>query len=1158
MDNLLDIPSCVAALSLVFLTINAVLSKNRQHGYTDTGTPKDNPKSSTRTALQIIRSVCLAALCVVQLLGNIWQASVYFYATMLSLKQSSTTSVHLELILLSALGVYAYRDIYPLVTYDLSPQDKWESPLIWVKITLLLLTSVVIPLVTPGVYVPVDPKNPMATPNPSQIASPLSTMFYLHLDPLVARAYKQVHLPANELPPLADDDMVKHLKAKHFKHFDNKRHLFFWLVRVFRWDLLVMAAVIQIKALSAFASPLAMNQLLVYLQTANDHHTIRPWFWILLLLVAPVFDTTSVNWFMFLAQRTLVRAESLLTELLFEHALKIRVKATSGSEDNDKEKDDKATDTSGKLSTLVTVDLNNIAHSADCMLLLAYFPTQVALCTIFLYKLLGWSAFVGIAITILTIPIPSMLVSWIHKVQVEQMKKTDARVQVFSDAMNVLKMIKLFGWEQRMSEKVFEKRNEELALVRKGKVIDVFYNVFSAAASVITVIATFACYVRSTLVAKSILTASVIFPSLIVFEAFKRYIQMAFFYAIQTVGAKVALDRVNEFLKDSELLDEFAAKKDTTDATQFVAPQDKIGFNNALFTWTADVDEEPTYTPGKRRFVLRIPEELLFKRGAVNLVMGPTGSGKTSLLLALLGEMHFIPPNPDSWFNLSRAGGVAYAAQEAWENILFGLPYDETRYKTVLHQCALERDLSIFSAGDLTEVGERGITLSGGQKARISLARAVYSYAEVLLLDDILAALDVHTAKWIVDECLSGNLLQSRTVILVTHNVALVKNLVRFVATVKDGLVTGSEANIEELSLLGSAKSPSEDSEVTAHKEEDPKDTIQSTENGKLILAEEIQIGHAGWSSVKIYSSALGGDHPILFFGSLFVTLFLSSLGTVLQTWYLGYWATQYEDHAPEEVRSVFHLNIYALIFVLSSLMFALYFVIFVYGGIRASVSLHSRLVRSIFGATLRWLETTPVSRILTRFTRDIRSIDTDFPKELSRFIELTVTMLFRIGSILVIIPAFVLPCLIITALGIMCGMIYLKAQVPVKREMSNSKAPVLGHINAAFADLASIRAYSAQNAFIEQSLTRIDQYSRTARVFYDLQRWVGVRTDLLAGAFAAPVAWYLVYLKGENASNSGFSLNMSFGFTASMFSWILRWNAVETESKLPGTVDEC
>ncbi|EEB92610.1 hypothetical protein MPER_08854, partial [Moniliophthora perniciosa FA553] len=389
---------------------------------------------------------------------------------------------------------------------------------------------------------------------------------------------------------------------------------------------------------------------------------------------------------------------------------------------------------------------------------------------------------------------------------------------------------------------------------------------------------------------------------------------------------------------------------------------------------------------------------------------------------------------------------------EAWvlnetikENILFGLPYDETRYKTVLYQCALERDLSIFSAGDLTEVGERGITLSGGQKARISLARAVYSNAEVLLLDDILAALDVHTAKWIVDECLSGDLLQSRTVILVTHNVALVKNLVRFVAMVKDGLVTGSEANLEELSLLGNSKSPSEASDVTVRDEEIAKDTVQSTENGKLILAEEIQIGHAGWSSVKLYSSALGGDHPILFFGSLLITLFLSSLGSVLQTWYLGYWATQYEDHAPEEVSSVFHLNIYALIFVLSSLMFGLYFVIFVYGGIRASVSLHSRLVGSIFGATLRWLETTPVSRILTRFTRDIRSIDTDFPKELSRFIELTATMVFRMGSILVIVPAFVFPCFIITALGVICGMIYLKAQVPVKREMSNAKTPVLG-----------------------------------------------------------------------------------------------------------------
>jgi len=156
-----------------------------------------------------------------------------------------------------------------------------------------------------------------------------------------------------------------------------------------------------------------------------------------------------------------------------------------------------------------------------------------------------------------------------------------------------------------------------------------------------------------------------------------------------------------------------------------IAPE-VIGFSDATFRWanappssgTSTPGSSGTSTPGRRNFRLRIDGPLTFKRDALNLVVGPTGSGKTSLLLALIGELHFEPEHPISWYQLPREGGVAYAAQEAWvqnetirDNIVFGSPFDEERYKKVLHQCALERDLSLFDAGDKREVGEKGLTL---------------------------------------------------------------------------------------------------------------------------------------------------------------------------------------------------------------------------------------------------------------------------------------------------------------------------------------------------------------------------------------------------------------------------------------------------------------
>ncbi|KAF9799122.1 hypothetical protein IEO21_10612 [Rhodonia placenta] len=148
------------------------------------------------------------------------------------------------------------------------------------------------------------------------------------------------------------------------------------------------------------------------------------------------------------------------------------------------------------------------------------------------------------------------------------------------------------------------------------------------------------------------------------------------------------------------------------------------------------------------------------------------------MLMALLGELHYIPSGSDSYVNLPRNGGVAFAAQESWvqnetirQNILFGATYDEARYNEVIYQCGLKRDLELFDAGEMTEVRERGITLRFVRSISVTLARAVYSTAEILLLDDILAALDVHTARWIVEKCLKGDLIRGRTVLLVVSDI---------------------------------------------------------------------------------------------------------------------------------------------------------------------------------------------------------------------------------------------------------------------------------------------------------------------------------------------------------------------------------------------------
>lgn len=353
------------------------------------------------------------------------------------------------------------------------------------------------------------------------------------------------------------------------------------------------------------------------------------------------------------------------------------------------------------------------------------------------------------------------------------------------------------------------------------------------------------------------------------------------------VQAKVSLDRLNDFLRKTELLDEFdPGSKDTTIPDNVKANTDLIGIRNASFTWT----NEPTgtVTPGsfRRNFTLRINDEVIFKKGKINLVVGPTGCGKTSLLMALLGELHYIPAGPDSWCNLPRAGGVAYAAQESWvqnetirSNILFGSPYDEQRYKKVIHQCGLGRDLTLFDAGDKTEVGEKGLTLSGGQKARITLARAIYSRAQILVLDDVLAALDVHTARWVVEKCLQGDLVRGRTVLLVvstranwcgtvvdgplqTHNVAMTSPIADFVVSLgSDGRVLSQGTLSKALATSRTLTKGLKAEEAELRKAEETVDgevpEIPESKSGKLMVAEEVAEGHVSWSACEFPHPAL-------------------------------------------------------------------------------------------------------------------------------------------------------------------------------------------------------------------------------------------------------------------------------------------------------------
>jgi len=329
-----------------------------------------------------------------------------------------------------------------------------------------------------------------------------------------------------------------------------------------------------------------------------------------------------------------------------------------------------------------------------------------------------------------------MITKWATDIQNERMEKTDARVDVVTESVGALRIIKMFGWEDRIKARIAAKREEELKWTWKRRLMDLlnlFVNMFLP---VLTMVASFAAY---TLIQHKPLTASTVFTSMVIFENLKGVMGLIIYMVTQYITSGVSLQRLNKFLNESDMIDVYSQGTRATlhSPEQLEAEANGlIRLKNATFAWGEDTGNKNIIN-----FRLNVPD-VTFAKGKINLITGPTGSGKSSLLKALTGELHFEPRDDSSFFYLPRDGGVSFAAQESWcmsdsikDNILFGSPYDEARYRQVLHDCALEPDLKLFDDGDLTEIGERGVTLSGGQKARITLARAIYANTAVVLLD---------------------------------------------------------------------------------------------------------------------------------------------------------------------------------------------------------------------------------------------------------------------------------------------------------------------------------------------------------------------------------------------------------------------------------------
>lgn len=412
-------------------------------------------------------------------------------------------------------------------------------------------------------------------------------------------------------------------------------------------------------------------------------------------------------------------------------------------------------------------------------------PFQVFLCATVLYSFVGRSLLAGLAIMMLMVPLGTLVTTGTTRLHARLIGARDERIRLVSEMIDNIKTIKLYAWTSDFLERLrCLRENQELRILRRLGTIHSMASLSWTAAPLLMSCATFASYV---LLEDQPLSTDIAFPVLVLFNMLAAPLALFPASLAQLSKACDAANRIGTFLRKAEVQQGVT----TFDERTFRAGERAVIVRDGDFSWQFD---DYGNTLGNINFSAR--------RGQLCSIAGQTGSGKSSLLNAILGELC------RTRGEVIVRGSVAYASQNGWllgstvrDNIVFGQRFDPSRYHQTVVACALLEDIADLPHGDETLIGERGVAVSGSQKARISLARAVYSQADIYLLDDCLSAVDAHVAQHLMRHVLGPHgLLQSRTRILATNSqLALV--LSDHVVFLGDGTILEQGSPAELLSL---------------------------------------------------------------------------------------------------------------------------------------------------------------------------------------------------------------------------------------------------------------------------------------------------------------------------------------------------------------------
>ncbi|EDV33395.1 uncharacterized protein Dana_GF24219 [Drosophila ananassae] len=976
--------------------------------------------------------------------------------------------------------------------------------------------------------------------NPRESAGIFSTLMFCFALPILFKGRKKTLQPTDLYQALKGhkaetlgDIFFKTWQAEVTSCKDNPKKepsIIKVILKVFGWRLFVSGLLIGILEVGTKATlPLILGALISeFTANGNGDGTMAQIYGITLVLaflIGVVFLHPFMMGMMLLAMKMRVAVSTAI----YRKALRLSRTALGDT-------------TTGQVVNLISNDLGRFDRALIHFHFLWLGPLELLISSYFLYQQIGVASLYGIGILLLFLPFQTYLSRLTSKLRLQTALRTDQRVRMMNEIISGIQVIKMYTWEKPFGKVIEQLRRSEMSSIRKVN------------------------YIRGTLLSFEITLGRIaIFVSLLGFVLMggeltaERAFSVTAFYNIlrrtvtkffpsgmsQFAEMQVTLRRIKTFMmRDESGVQAGTHKKDIG------ALEPLVELKSFRAHWTHE-HAEPVLD--NINISLKPPQLVA--------VIGPVGSGKSSLIQAILGEL---PPDTGS---VKLQGSLSYASQEPWlfnasirDNILFGLPMDKHRYRSVIRKCALERDLELLQ-GDHTVVGERGAGLSGGQRARISLARAVYRQADIYLLDDPLSAVDTHVGRHLFEECMRGY-LRDKLVILVTHQLQFLEHA-DLIVIMDKGRITAI-GSYEEMLKSGQdfaqllAQQTQEEKEVSDNEDKSVNDSksnysrqssrqsrnsVSSVDSGQDSVMEEtkqpLQESRSnekiGLSMYRKYFSAGSGCF-------LFVLVTFFCLGTQILAsggdYFVSYWVKNNDSSTSLDIYMFTGINVALVIFALIRT------VLFFSMSMHSSTQLHNSMFQGVSRTALYFFHSNPSGRILNRFAMDLGQVDEVLPAVLLDCVQIFLTISGVICVLCITNPWYLVNTLMMFVAFHFLRKFYLSTSRDVKRLEAVARSPMYSHFSATLNGLPTIRALGAQELLTKEYDNYQDLHSSGYYTFLSTSRAFGYYLDLFCVAYVVSVTITSYFNPPlDNPGQIGLAITQAMSMTGTV-QWGMRQSA--------------